>query len=79
MNLIAFIFLIINFFCKVIIYFELKQIELKWFFFYRTPVTEDFAEGYPSDEEWHGYINNKDRVLLKVISFLYIVYIFKFH
>lgn len=49
------------------------------FFFYRTPVTEDFAEGYPSDEEWHGYINNKDRVLLKVISFLYIVYIFKFH
>lgn len=25
--------------------------------------------GYPSDEEWHGYINNNDRVLLKVISY----------
>ncbi|XVE86845.1 hypothetical protein DITRI_Ditri18aG0067900 [Diplodiscus trichospermus] len=35
----------------------------------RTPVTEDFAEGYPSDEEWHGYINNNDRVLLKVIHY----------
>ncbi|GMP25922.1 hypothetical protein CsSME_00002571 [Camellia sinensis var. sinensis] len=31
----------------------------------RTP-TEDFADGYPSDEKWHGYINNNDRVLLKV-------------
>ncbi|KAL6222857.1 hypothetical protein ACLB2K_006247 [Fragaria x ananassa] len=31
----------------------------------RTPVIEDFAGGYPSDEEWHGYINNNDRVLLK--------------
>jgi hypothetical protein len=27
---------------------------------------EDFAGGYPSDEEWHGYINKNDRVLLKV-------------
>ncbi|KAK9011296.1 hypothetical protein V6N11_044148 [Hibiscus sabdariffa] len=35
----------------------------------RTPVNEDFAEGYPSDEEWHGYINNNDRVLLKVINY----------
>ncbi|KAK9231497.1 hypothetical protein WN943_021733 [Citrus x changshan-huyou] len=35
----------------------------------RTPVTEDFADGYPSDEKWHGYINNNDRVLLKVINF----------
>ncbi|XP_022740459.1 ATP-dependent 6-phosphofructokinase 5, chloroplastic [Durio zibethinus] len=35
----------------------------------RTPVTEDFTEGYPSDEEWHGYINNNDRVLLKVIHY----------
>ncbi|CAK7339624.1 unnamed protein product [Dovyalis caffra] len=35
----------------------------------RTPVREDFAGGYPSDEEWHGYINNKDRVLLKVINY----------
>jgi len=32
----------------------------------RTPVMEDFAGGYPSDEEWHGYINKNDRVLLKV-------------
>ncbi|KAK1370846.1 ATP-dependent 6-phosphofructokinase [Heracleum sosnowskyi] len=35
----------------------------------RTPVNEDFAEGYPSDEKWHGYINNNDRVLLKVIRY----------
>ncbi|CAK9169712.1 unnamed protein product [Ilex paraguariensis] len=35
----------------------------------RTPVTEDFADGYPSDEKWHGYINNNDRVLLKVINY----------
>ncbi|KAG2720138.1 hypothetical protein I3760_02G022300 [Carya illinoinensis] len=35
----------------------------------RTPVSEDFAGGYPSDEEWHGYINNNDRVLLKVINY----------
>ncbi|XP_047310646.1 ATP-dependent 6-phosphofructokinase 5, chloroplastic-like [Impatiens glandulifera] len=34
----------------------------------RTP-TEDFAGGYPSDEKWHGYINNNDRVLLKVINY----------
>ena len=33
---------------------------------YRTPVNEDFVDGYPSDEKWHGYINNSDRVLLKV-------------
>lgn len=32
----------------------------------RTPVNEDFAEGYPSDDKWNGYINNDDRVLLKV-------------
>ncbi|XP_015071482.1 ATP-dependent 6-phosphofructokinase 5, chloroplastic-like [Solanum pennellii] len=35
----------------------------------RTPITEKFAEGYPSDEKWHGYINNNDRVLLKVINY----------
>ncbi|CAB4314247.1 unnamed protein product [Prunus armeniaca] len=35
----------------------------------RTPVIEDFAGGYPSDEEWHGYINNNDRVLLKTIYY----------
>lgn len=32
----------------------------------RTPITGDFPGNYPSDEEWHGYINNNDRVLLKV-------------
>lgn len=37
---------------------------------FRTPVIEDFAGGYPSDEEWHGYINNNDRVLLKVLYFI---------
>lgn len=41
------------------------------FFHGRTPVSEDFAGGYPSDEEWHGYINNNDRVLLKVYFLSY--------
>ncbi|CAH9094975.1 unnamed protein product [Cuscuta epithymum] len=35
----------------------------------RTPVSEVFAQGYPSDEEWHGYVNNNDRVLLKTIYY----------
>ncbi|XP_021758835.1 ATP-dependent 6-phosphofructokinase 5, chloroplastic-like [Chenopodium quinoa] len=35
----------------------------------RSPVSEDFAGGYPSDEKWNGYINNNDRVLLKVIRY----------
>ncbi|KAL0461406.1 UNVERIFIED_CONTAM: ATP-dependent 6-phosphofructokinase, chloroplastic [Sesamum latifolium] len=35
----------------------------------RTPLSPDFADGYPTDEEWHGYINNNDRVLLKVIHY----------
>ncbi|KAL2521777.1 ATP-dependent 6-phosphofructokinase 5 [Forsythia ovata] len=35
----------------------------------RTSVSPDFAEGYPSDEKWHGYISNNDRVLLKVIRY----------
>lgn len=35
----------------------------------RTPVSSDFPKGYPSDEEWHGYVNNNDRVLLKVIRY----------
>lgn len=35
----------------------------------RSPVSDDFAGGYPSDEKWHGYINNNDRVLLKVIHY----------
>ncbi|KAD1300133.1 hypothetical protein E3N88_43037 [Mikania micrantha] len=33
----------------------------------KTPVSEEFAQGYPSDEEWHGYVNNNDRVLLKLL------------
>ncbi|TXG60111.1 hypothetical protein EZV62_014684 [Acer yangbiense] len=36
----------------------------------RTPVSEEFADGYPSDENWQGYINNSDRVLLKTIVIL---------
>ncbi|XP_019182840.1 PREDICTED: ATP-dependent 6-phosphofructokinase 5, chloroplastic [Ipomoea nil] len=35
----------------------------------RTPVSEEFAQGYPSDEKWKGYINNDDRVLLKTIYY----------
>ncbi|WVZ11909.1 hypothetical protein V8G54_016439 [Vigna mungo] len=32
----------------------------------RTPRTNDFPGNYPLDEDWHGYINDNDRVLLKV-------------
>ena len=32
----------------------------------RTPVTAEIPGKYPLDEEWHGYINDNDRVLLKV-------------
>ncbi|GAB2232124.1 hypothetical protein Drorol1_Dr00011147 [Drosera rotundifolia] len=35
----------------------------------RIPVNENFADGYPSDAKWHGYINKNDRVLLKVIQY----------
>ncbi|XP_058087973.1 ATP-dependent 6-phosphofructokinase 5, chloroplastic [Magnolia sinica] len=35
----------------------------------RSPVSEDFTDGYPLDERWNGYVNNNDRVLLKVIHF----------
>ncbi|XP_068641121.1 ATP-dependent 6-phosphofructokinase 5, chloroplastic [Aristolochia californica] len=35
----------------------------------RRAVSEDFANGYPSDERWNGYVNKYDRVLLKVIHF----------
>ncbi|KAI4328148.1 hypothetical protein L6164_020529 [Bauhinia variegata] len=35
----------------------------------RTPLNGDFPGNYPSDEEWHGYINNNDRVLLKTIYY----------
>ncbi|KAL5714319.1 6-phosphofructokinase [Ranunculus cassubicifolius] len=32
-------------------------------------VKEEFAEGYPSDDLWNGYVNKNDRVLLKAIRF----------
>ncbi|KAL8531472.1 hypothetical protein ACS0TY_008169 [Phlomoides rotata] len=35
----------------------------------RTPVSPDFAVVYPSNDEWLGYINDDDRVLLKVIQY----------
>lgn len=38
----------------------------------RTPMDRDFPGHYSSDEEWHGYINNNDRVLLKVRCFIFI-------
>ncbi|KAH1260164.1 ATP-dependent 6-phosphofructokinase 5, chloroplastic [Glycine max] len=34
----------------------------------RTPRTSDFP-GYPLDEDWYGYINDNDRVLLKTIYY----------
>ncbi|CAJ2647405.1 ATP-dependent 6-phosphofructokinase 5, chloroplastic-like [Trifolium pratense] len=33
----------------------------------RTPMTKDFPGNYHSGEDWHGYINDNDRVLLKTI------------
>jgi len=38
----------------------------------RTSVDRDFNGHYSSDEDWHGYINNNDRVLLKVWWLLFI-------
>nr|KYP42442.1 hypothetical protein KK1_036131 [Cajanus cajan] len=35
----------------------------------RTPIDRDFPGHYSYDEEWHGYINNNDRVLLKTIYY----------
>ncbi|CAL0311864.1 unnamed protein product [Lupinus luteus] len=35
----------------------------------RTPMTRDFPGNYPSCKEWHGYINDNDRVLLKTIYY----------
>ncbi|KHN20613.1 6-phosphofructokinase 5, chloroplastic [Glycine soja] len=35
----------------------------------RTPIDRDFPGHYSLDEEWHGYINNNDRVLLKTIYY----------
>ncbi|XP_027921497.1 ATP-dependent 6-phosphofructokinase 5, chloroplastic-like [Vigna unguiculata] len=35
----------------------------------RTSIDRDFPGHYSSDEDWHGYINNNDRVLLKTIYY----------
>ncbi|KAK7407209.1 hypothetical protein VNO78_08927 [Psophocarpus tetragonolobus] len=35
----------------------------------RTPRTSDFPGNYPLDDDWHGYINDNDRVLLKTIYY----------
>lgn len=35
----------------------------------RIPYSEDFSNGYPSDKQWNAYINDDDRVLLKVIRY----------
>ncbi|TKY69929.1 ATP-dependent 6-phosphofructokinase 5 [Spatholobus suberectus] len=35
----------------------------------RTPRTSDFLGNYPLDGDWHGYINDNDRVLLKTIYY----------
>ncbi|KAH1264282.1 hypothetical protein AAZX31_01G024200 [Glycine max] len=35
----------------------------------RNPTTSDFPGNYPLDEDWHGYINDNDRVLLKTIYY----------
>ncbi|KAL2907194.1 ATP-dependent 6-phosphofructokinase 5 chloroplastic [Bienertia sinuspersici] len=54
---------------------DLKPIPSTFCLKMRSPVSKDFAgsydstSGYPSDEKWDGYINNNDRVLLKVIHY----------
>ncbi|KAJ1399532.1 Pyrophosphate-dependent phosphofructokinase [Sesbania bispinosa] len=35
----------------------------------RTPMNRDFPGNYPWGEDWHGYINDNDRVLLKTIYY----------
>ncbi|CAM8921961.1 unnamed protein product [Rhodiola kirilowii] len=35
----------------------------------RTPVVEDYSADFQVEDKWHGYINNNDRVLLKVIHY----------
>lgn len=35
---------------------------------YRSPSSDDYVNGYLSREQYNGYINNDDRVLLKVLS-----------
>ncbi|CAO2830576.1 unnamed protein product [Amaranthus hypochondriacus] len=48
---------------------DLKPIPSTFCLRMRSPVSRDFSGGYPSDEKWDGYINNDDRVLLKVINY----------
>ncbi|XP_008795218.1 ATP-dependent 6-phosphofructokinase 5, chloroplastic isoform X1 [Phoenix dactylifera] len=35
----------------------------------RRSVSDDLLNGYPLDGQWNGYVNNNDRVLLKVINY----------
>ncbi|GAA0162814.1 hypothetical protein LIER_18829 [Lithospermum erythrorhizon] len=35
-----------------------------------SPVSEEFAHGYKSDEEWHGYINHNDRVQSSIAAII---------
>uniref|UniRef100_A0A7N0T988 Phosphofructokinase domain-containing protein n=1 Tax=Kalanchoe fedtschenkoi TaxID=63787 RepID=A0A7N0T988_KALFE len=35
----------------------------------RTPVVEEYSADFQVEDKWHGYINNNDRVLLKVIHY----------
>lgn len=41
----------------------------------RTPMTKDFPGNYNSDE-WNGYINDNDRVLLKVVCIISLFMLF---
>ncbi|KAG9130062.1 hypothetical protein Leryth_012817 [Lithospermum erythrorhizon] len=37
---------------------------------HRSPVSEEFAHGYKSDEEWHGYINHNDWVQSSIAAII---------
>lgn len=34
-------------------------------------MTGEFAGNYPLEDDWHGYINDEDRVLLKVVCIIH--------
>lgn len=38
------------------------------------PVIDDLLNGYPLDGQWNGYVNNNDRVLLKVCSLILLLF-----
>lgn len=38
--------------------------------FFRRPIIDDYFDCCPSAEQWNGYVNNDDRVLLKVYDSL---------